>query len=176
MGLNPRKERESAMNKNRIIACLLLLTFTIPAFAFEVDEFKSGMDHEKIKELLKSWNFDKVQEFSKDTLIAYDLGSKGTNRQIIFNFCNDKLVGIEQEIKPSLKNFITIASNFNAKYGQPSKVEADNNVISTGEKNTLALFWRKGLDTVGIRLLLLSSNDQILLSHQVPNICWPAPR
>lgn len=164
------------MNRKQIFACLLLLTLPFPAFAFEVDEFKSGMSREKIKEALKSWNFDKIQDFSQETLIAFDLGGKGTNRQLVFNFCNDKLVSFEQEVKPSLKNFINTVNNFNAKYGQPSKVEADTGVISTGEKNTFALFWRKGIDIIGIRMLLLPSNDQILLSHQTPNACWQVPR
>ena len=164
------------MNGKRFLACLLLLALSYPVYAFEVDEFKSGMSREKVKEALKSWNFDKIQDFSQETLIAFDLGSKGTNRQLAFNFCNDKLVLIEQEVKPSLKNFITTVNNFNAQYGQPSKVDADSGVISTGEKNTLALFWRKGIDIIGIRMLLLPSNDQILLSHQTPNNCWQAPR
>lgn len=159
-----------------LLTCALLLALATPASAFEIDEFKSGMRREKVKELLKTWNFDKVQDFSQDTLIAYDLGSKGTNRQFVFNFCNDKLVGFEQEVKPSLKSFISIVSNFNAKYGQPSKVDAETGVVSTGEKQTLGMFWRKGIDIIGIRMQLLASNDQVLLIHQSPNNCWPTPR
>jgi len=164
------------MNRKQTFACLLLLTLSYPVHAFEVDEFKSGMSREKVKETLNSWNFDKIQDFSQETLIAFDLGSKGTNRQLVFSFCNDKLVSFEQEVKPSLKIFINTVNKFNAKYGQPSKIEADTGVISTGEKNTLALFWRNGIDTIGIRMLLLPSNDQILLSHQTPNNCWKVPR
>jgi hypothetical protein len=158
------------------MACTLLLALAFPASAFEIDEFKSGMQREKVKELLKTWNFDKVQDFSQDTLIAYDLGSKGTNRQFVFNFCNDKLVGFEQEVKPSLKSYISIVSNFNSKFGQPTKVDAETGVVSTGEKQTMGVFWRKGVDIIGIRMLLLTSNDQILLVHQSPNNCWQVPR
>lgn len=164
------------MSGKLLSCCVLALSFAASALAFEVDEFKSGMGRDKVKEILRSWSFDKVQDFSQDTLIAYDLGSKGTNRQFVFNFCNDKLVGLEQEIKPSLKSFVATVNSFNAKYGQPSKVEAENGVISSGEKHTLALFWRKGIDIVGLRMVLLPANDQILLTYQTPNACWQVPR
>jgi hypothetical protein len=110
------------------IIVLVTLAFAAPASAFEVDAFKSGMSKEQVKDALKSYTFDKVQDFSVQTLIAYDQPEKGSNRQFVFDFCNDKLAGMQQEMAPSNRNFVIIISNYNAKYGQPIRVNAGSNV------------------------------------------------
>ena len=160
----------------KFLTLILLLQFSVFAAAFEVDEFRSGMKKDKIRELLGNWKFDRVQEFSGNTLVAYDFPEKGSFRQFTFIFCNDKLVSLEQEIKPNLKNFILMSSNYNKLYGQPMKVEATNNVISIGEQNQLALYWRKGGDLIGLKIVLLPPNDQIISMYEAPNACWQIPR
>ncbi len=158
------------------ICFISLLTFSFTAASFEIDDFQSGMDKNKVKELLNNWKFDRIQEFSGNAVIAYDLPEKESFRQFTFVFCNDKLVSFEQAIKPEVKNFILMSSNYNKLYGQPAKVEATNNVISIGEKNQLAMFWRKSGDLVGLKIVLLPPNDQIIATYESPNTCWKIPR
>jgi len=147
-----------------------------PAFAFEVDTFRSGQSKEQVKEALKSYTFDKVQDFSAQTLIAYDQPEKGSNRQFVFDFCNDKLVGFQQEMAPSPRNLMIIINNYISKYGQPIKVSAGSNVTSIGDKNELALYWRKGLDVVGVKYSITQPIEQLLMQYDVPNNCWQTPR
>jgi hypothetical protein len=158
------------------IICFLVLAFATPSSAFEVDAFKSGMSKEQVKDALKSYTFDKVQDFSVQTLIAYDQPEKGSNRQFVFDFCNDKLAGMQQEMAPSNRNFVIIISNYNAKYGQPIRVNAGSNVTSTGDKNELGLFWRKGLDVVGVKYIVIAPLEQLLVQYDTPNNCWQTPR
>ena len=158
------------------IICFMALAFAAPANAFEVDAFKSGMSKEQVKEALKSYTFDKVQDFSAQTLIAYDQPEKGSNRQFVFDFCNDKLAGMQQEMAPSHRNLVIVINNYNAKYGQPIKVNAGSNVTSTGDKNELALYWRKGLDVVGVRYSVIGSIEQFLVQYDASNNCWQTPR
>jgi hypothetical protein len=158
------------------IICFVALAFAAPANAFEVDAFKSGMSKEQVKEALKSYTFDKVQDFSAQTLIAYDQPEKGSNRQFVFDFCNNKLVGMQQEMAPSNRNLVIIINNYNAKYGQPIKVSAGSNVTSTGDKNELALYWRKGLDVVGVKYNVIAPIEQLLVQYDAPNNCWQTPR
>lgn len=147
-----------------------------PAFAFEVDTFRSGQSKEQVKEALKSYSFDKVQDFSAQTLIAYDQPEKGSNRQFVFDFCNEKLVGFQQEMAPSPRNLMIIINNYISKYGQPIKVSASSNVTSIGDKNELSLYWRKGLDVVGVKYSITQPIEQLLMQYDVPNNCWQTPR
>lgn len=163
------------MKYQKFLALSLLLLVSCSTGAFEVNEFHSGMGIKRVKELLGSWNFDRVQEFSGNALVAYDFPDKGSYRQFTFIFCNERLVELEQEIKPNLKNFILMSSNYNKLYGQPMKVDATNNVLSIGEKNQLALFWRNGGDLIGLKIVLLPPNDQIISVYQSPNSCWQVP-
>lgn len=155
---------------------LLALCIAAPALAFEVAEFKTGMTREKVKEQLKDWNFDRIQEFSSTALLAYDLPEKRTNRQFTFSFCNDRLVGFEQALKPSLKNFIIVANNYIKSNGQPYKTDANTSVLSAGEKNLLALFWRSSNEVIGVKLVILNESEQLSNIYEAPNTCWAIPR
>jgi len=164
------------LSLKRILSGFLLVAWVCPVLAFEVDVFKTGQSKEQVKEALKSYTFDKVQDFSAQTLIAYDQAEKGSNRQFVFDFCNDKLVGLQQEMAPSPRNLMIIINNYNTKFGQPIKVNAASNVTSIGDKNELALYWRKGLDMVGVKYSVTQPIEQLLLQYDAPNNCWQTPR
>lgn len=155
---------------------VLLLLWSHAAPAFEIAEFKTGMTKDKVREQLKDWNFDRIQEFSASTLLAYDLPEKRTNRQFTFSFCNDRLVGFEQALKPSLKNFIIVANNYIKSNGQPYKTEANTSVLSAGEKNLLALFWRSSNEIIGVKFIVLNDAEQLSNVYEAPNTCWAIPR
>jgi len=158
------------------IVFILALSAALPANAFEIDVFKSGMSKEQVRDALKSYTFDRVQEFSAQTLIAYDLPEKGSNRQFVFDFCNGKLSGLQQEMAPSLRNTTIVLSSYITKYGQPFTVNAQSSVTSIGDKNELAYYWRRGLDILGVRYSETSPIEQLLLQYDTPNNCWQTPR
>jgi hypothetical protein len=157
--------------------CLLAgLLFSPPAQAWEVGEFKNGMSRSEVELALKSWNFDKTLPVGSDGLFAYDLPSKPTGRRFLFTFCNDKLVAFDQEVEPDFRHFVTIASNYSNLYGNPLKVIPYTSVVSNGEKNLLAMFWRKGPDYLGLKYVLYPNSEQLSMTVQVGNNCWQAPR
>lgn len=158
------------------IIFILALSAALPASAFEVDVFKSGMSKEQVRDALKSYTFDRVQEFSAQTLIAYDLPEKGSNRQFVFDFCNGKLSGLQQEMAPSLRNTTIVLNSYITKYGQPFTINAQSSVTSIGDKNELAYYWRRGLDILGVRYSETSPIEQLLLQYDTPNNCWQTPR
>lgn len=164
------------LSMKQIAAFCALFGLMFSAFAFEVDAFKSGQTREQVKAALKSYTFDKLQDFSTQTLIAYDQPEKGSNRQFVFDFCQDKLVGFQQEMAPSPRNLVIMINNYNAKYGQPTKVNAGSSVTSIGDRNELALYWRKGLDIVGIKYSVTQPIEQLMLQYDMPNNCWQTPR
>ncbi|MHB1176652.1 MAG: hypothetical protein ACYCZJ_16195 [Sulfuriferula sp.] len=160
--------------KNVLLALILIACYQ-PASAFEVGEFKSGMTRDQLKTTLKSWNFENKVE-SGDTLMAYDSSDSPAGRRYVFLFCNDKLVGFDQEMVASFSNFVTITGNFNTQYGNPLKVIALHNVVGAGEKNTMAIYWRKISDIIGVRYILQPNSEQLTTTYQVSNNCWQAPR
>lgn len=163
-------------NKKRYASLCAGLLLSFSAHAWEVGEFKSGMQRSEVESTLKTWNFAKVVPVGNDGLFAYDNPENQTGRRFLFNFCNDKLVSFDQEVAPAFRHFIVIASNYSNQYGNPFKVIPLSSVIASGEKNVLALFWRKGTDYIGVKYALYATDEQLSTTWQVNNNCWQAPR
>ncbi len=147
-----------------------------PANAFEVAEFKSGMAQMEVKnQLIANWNFDRVVEPSDDVILAYD-NDPNVARRYQFRFCKGKLVGFEQDVRPSLKSLIITVNNYNTRYGQPFRVYSNTHVVSNGEKAVFALFWKDGQDTIGVKYIVLPHVEQMSLAFDAQNLCYPTPR
>ncbi|MCU0841536.1 MAG: hypothetical protein MUC79_07435 [Thiobacillaceae bacterium] len=166
---------------NRLARCtfMTLLALLLPggaAKAFEVADFQSGMGRSEVmQKLVTQWNFDKIVEPDPDTILAYDTSSE-VNRRYLFTFCKGKLTGFEQDIKPSMKALVIVVSNHNQKYGQPAKVYGNTHMVSNGEKQVLGLFWKNNLEHIGVKYLILPNAEQLSLSFDVNNLCYPTPR
>ncbi len=156
-----------------LLAGLLL---ALPAQAWEVGEFRNGMARNDVEQALKTWNFDRIMTVGNDALFVYDLPNSPAGRRFLFTFCNDKLVAFEQEVEPAFRHFVVIASNYSNLYGNPLKVIPYTSVVASGEKNLLAMFWRKSSDYMGIKYVLYPTSEQLSMSWQVSNNCWQAPR
>ncbi len=158
------------------LAFIAMLCLWHSAHGFEIDQFKSGMSRAQIREQLTDWNFDSVEDAGADVTLAFDGVKKETNRLFKFYFCNDKLVTFEQSLKGSIKNFIVVTQNYVRQYGQPIKVEAGTNVLSNGEKSSMAIYWRFRNEYVGLRYVNLPNGEDLSVSYEVNNNCFQAPR
>lgn len=159
----------------RLVTLLAATLATLPAAAFEVADFQSGMGKmDVMQKLVTQWNFDKIVEPSEDVILAYDTNSQ-VNRRYLFKFCKGKLTGFEQDIKPSLKALVIVISNNNNQYGQPAKVYGNTHVVSNGEKQVLGLFWKHNLEYIGVKYLILPDTEQLSLSFDVNNLCYQTP-
>jgi hypothetical protein len=167
------------MGLNSIPRLALLLISGLAAWpvgAFDVAEFKSGMAQTEVKnQLIANWNFDKVEETSDDVILAYD-NDPSIARRYQFRFCKGKLVGFEQDVRPSLKSLIITVNNYINKYGQPFKVYSNTHVVSNGEKAVFAMFWKNGLDTIAVKYIVLPSAEQMSLAFDTNNLCYQTPR
>lgn len=161
----------------RLVPALTALLGVVPvALAFEVAEFKSGMAQNEVKQLLlANWNFDRVVEPSDDVILAYD-NDPNIARRYQFRFCKGKLVGFEQDVRPSLKALVISVNNYNNQYGQPTRVYSNTHVVSNGEKAVFALFWKNGAEFVGVKYIVLPHVEQMSLSFDASNLCYPTPR
>ncbi len=160
----------------KTVSLLAGLLLALPAQAWEVGEFKNGMSRNEVEQALKTWNFDKTLTVGNDGLFAYDAPNNPAGRRFLFTFCNDKLVAFDQEVEPAFRHFVIIASNYSNLYGNPLKVIPYTSVVASGEKNLLAMFWRKGSDYLGVKYVLYSTGEQLSITWQVSNNCWQTPR
>ncbi len=160
----------------KTLSLLAGLLLTLPVQAWEVGDFKNGMTRVEVEQALKTWNFDKTVPDGNDGLFAYDLPNNPAGRRFLFTFCNNKLVAFEQEVEPAFRNFVVIASNYSNLYGNPIKVIPYSSVVATGEKNMLAMFWRKSTDYMGLKYVLYATSEQLSMSWQINNTCWQTPR
>ncbi len=168
--------RPHTLARTLALAACATLGVLPTASAFQVADFESGMAKKDVlQKLVTQWNFDKVEEPSEDTILAYDTDSE-VNRRYLFSFCKGKLTGFEQDIKPSLKALVIVISNYNQKYGQPAKVYGNTHVVSNGEKHVLGLFWKSGLEHIGVKYFILPNIEQMSLSFEVNNLCYATPR
>lgn len=176
--MQARRRRPIADVACRTVAAAVLagLALALPAHAWEVGEFKNGMSRTEVVQALKTWNFDKTLPVGSDGLFAYDLPNNPAGRRFLFSFCNDKLVAFDQEVEPAFRSFVVIASNYSNLYGNPFQVIPYSSVIASGEKNLLAMFWRKGSDFIGVKYVLYPASEQLSMTWQVGNNCWQAPR
>jgi len=157
-------------------ALFTLLSLAPAALAFEVAEFKSGMAQNEVKQLLiANWNFDRIVEPSDDVILAYD-NDPNIARRYQFRFCKGKLVGFEQDVRPSLKSLIIAVNNYNQQHGQPNRVYSNTHVVSNGEKAVFALFWKNGSEFVGVKYIVLPNAEQMSLSFDANNLCYATPR
>jgi hypothetical protein len=155
---------------------LLALIFPGLAHGFDIGEFKNGMTRAQVQTAIAQWQFARTLDLGPDSLLAFDPADSPAGRRYMFHFCGDKLAGFEQEIAPAFRHFMTVAGNHIEQYGNPLKVLAETNVIANGEKHTLAMFWRRGSDYIGVRYTLFPVGEQLTLTAQVGNNCWQAPR
>ncbi|MEW5789094.1 MAG: hypothetical protein AB1899_14705 [Pseudomonadota bacterium] len=160
----------------RPLTAVLLLCLAATASAFEVAEFKSGMAQNEVKQLLiANWNFDRVVEPSDDVILAYD-NDPSIARRYQFRFCKGKLVGFEQDVRPSLRSLIIAVNNNNNQYGQPARVYSNTHIVSNGDKAVFALFWKSNLEHIGVKYIVLPNTEQMSLSFDVNNLCYSTPR
>ncbi len=160
------------MNKLKywVLCFILLFIMNSRAYSFEVDGFVTGKSQEEIRNKLTEWNFDRIEE--KDNFIrAWDNPDGPTQRLLVFNFCNKKLMSIQKDLNPSMKNFILMFDKLSSKYGKPIDSKVDRTIDHIGETNAILFYWRSGKDLITLRYNVFPSNDQLSVSYDNLSKC-----
>jgi hypothetical protein len=141
-----------------LIIGLTILGCTI-TFAFDVDGFKSGMTKKEVKEMLKGWNFDKIDE-EEDSVRAYDT-TKTAKRWFSFGFRNNKLTSFQKDFPPTMKNFIYLFNKFTLIYGKPIDSYSDISLDSSGETRSIWFWWKINSEIQQLSYNVFPNNDQL---------------
>jgi len=129
------------------------------AFPFEEDGFKSGMTKKEVREILKTWNFNKIDE-EEDLIRAYDT-TKTAKRRFVFGFRNNKLFSLQKDFPPSMSNFIYLFNKFTLVYGKPTDSHSEISLNSSGETRSIMFWWRKKFEINQLSYNVFPNNDQL---------------
>lgn len=162
------------LRKLSIFLICLLIPFA-SAKAFDVDGIKSRISMEKVKEIIGTWNFEKIEE-RESQIVAYDYAAKPSYRYYVFNFCDGRLTYIQKSIKPSMKMFIILFDGLSKTYGHPIDSDSNRSAYQDGEESEgIDFLWRSGAEYIKLSYTVFSSNDSMNIHYGVPNRCATHP-
>lgn len=147
------------------LVSLFLIVFTPQQVkSFEVDGFKNGMTKKEVIEILGKSNFDRIED-KEGTITAYDIPTKGTYRYYNFSFGNAKLVFLNKNFPPSMKNFIFLFDNFTTLYGKPVDSYTKISLETYGETRRISFMWKTQSETIDLDYSVFPNNDQLSISY-----------
>ena len=149
----------------------LLLVFSSPhALAFDVEGFHTGMPKATVIALAeKAYRVSAVDE---NTSIANGAGGD----YLSFNFCEDRLVSIQQGFPPNLQQVTLLISELKRKHGNPFSTNAGTTAHSTGTVYEWGTWWNAGKEFVSLYYTGTAQGDSLSVSHQSKNNCFKVPR
>ena len=93
-----------------------------------------------------------------------------------FNFCEGKLVAMQQGFNANLKQVTLLISTFKAKYGNPYSTNAGTRARSTGTIYEWGTWWNAGLEFVSLYYMGTEETESLSTSYQAKNKCFKVPR
>ncbi len=157
------------MNIRFVLASIILCVFTHVGYAFDVDGFSAGMSKSKAESIIKTWNFDTVDN-KLDTLCGYDNPNKSNARLYCVSFISNKLVSVQKAFKPNIKNFIMLYDKFKNIYGEPIMSDSGSNILSIGETKYITFIWQDRVEKVELNYTIFESNDTLHVIYRVTTV------
>jgi hypothetical protein len=157
-----------------VVFCTVFFCPSAAVRAFDVEGYQTGMSKAAVMaKATPFYNISSIQA-SNDTLIASSRTNAGD--YLSFNFCQDRLVGIQQGYPANLRQTSLLISDFNTNYGQPFSIKAASRPDPTGEVYELGVWWKAGAEFASVYFLGSTQGDSLSSSHQAVNDCFRVPR
>jgi hypothetical protein len=141
------------MNKALLFGVTL---FTSAAcHAFDVEGFKTGMQKAAVVAVAeKTYKLVTVDE---NTLIANATGGG----YLSFNFCEGRLVSVQQGYQANLRQVTLLVSDLNQRYGQPFSTAAGSRAHSSGTVYETGMWWKAGPEFISIYFTGTEQGDSL---------------
>ncbi len=150
-----------------IITTILITTLcAIDVYAFDVDGLKDGMTRDEILQALSIWNFDRIDDRGT-YLSAYDIPDKKTYRHYNLSFVNNKLVLVQKDYKPSMKNYIALFQELAEKYGEKVICHASSRMSTEGDVKEIECWWWNRNEEISLRYTIFENNDQLSVVYRI---------
>jgi hypothetical protein len=135
------------------------------AFGFEVQGYSSGISKEDVKSL--AGRHYQLIDREGGSIEAVASGKEG----IYFNFCNDKLSGVNIFWNATVKNLVLVSNDFQAKYGNAISRSKILPLSNGGALHSLELYWYKGKDNFSIYYGSSEVNDSMTVAYSTKTTC-----
>ena len=149
---------------------LLLLLFSVSTHAFNVEGFTTGMP--KATVLATAARTYKLAVIDDETVVA----NAADGGYLSFNFCEGKLVAVQQGFKPNLQQVTLLISEFKSKYGNPFSTSAGTRAHSSGTIYEWGTWWNAGQEFVSLYYMGTAQSESLSTSHQSKNKRFKVPR
>ena len=154
----------------KAIFIFAVLLPSLSAYAFNVEGFTTNMP--KATVLATAERTYKLATIDDDTVVANAPGGG----YLSFNFCEGKLVSVQQGIKPNLQQVTLVMSEFKAKYGNPFSTNAGTRAHSSGTIYEWGTWWNAGNEFVSLYYSGSPEAEGLSTSYQSKNKCFKVPR
>jgi hypothetical protein len=153
----------------------LLLAICPRAHSFELDGLKSGMAYEEVKAVLESQSYEHIQ-YKGNNIIATDTKPQPHGRLISLNFCKSLLVSMQKHLIPRFEIFVSLVYEKRRELGRPLDAwTRPPDFTSSVESNSISFIWRAANDFTSITFTQFQSNNQLDITLDVQNDCYPVP-
>lgn len=139
------------------------------ATAFNVEGFTTNMP--KAAVLAQAERGYKVVPIDENTVVA----NASDGGYLSFNFCEGKLVSVQQGLRANLQQVTLVMAEFKGKYGNPFSTNAGTRAHSSGTVYEWGTWWKAGPEFVGLYYMGQSEGESLSTSHQSKNKCFKVP-
>lgn len=147
-----------------------LLLLASNARAFDVEGFKTGMPKSAV--LTAAEKSHRVTAVDDNSYVA----NASDGSYFSFNFCEERLVAIQQGFPASLQQVTLLISEFKRKYGNPFSTNVGTKAHSSGTVYEWGTWWNAGQEFVSLYYTGTSQGEGLSTSHQSKNKCFKVPR
>lgn len=112
-------------------ASALAVVSSTPAFAFDVDGFKSGLALSDVQRIIskRGWNLEPASIVGGDenSYVMTRVDAKSREREfggLTLSFCGKRLMSYERDLKFNREGYVATVASLTQKYGTSPKVEA----------------------------------------------------
>ena len=155
---------------HRTIPFALSLLFVSRAGAFEVEGFTTHMPKQVV--LATAEKSYKLITIDENTTVA----NSANGGYLSFNFCEGKLVSVQQGFPANLKQVTLLMSELKVKHGNPFSTNAGTRAHSSGPVYEWGTWWNAGQEYVSLYYSGSEQGESLSTSHQAKNNCFKVPR
>jgi hypothetical protein len=146
------------------------MLLSLNAHAFNVEGFTTSMP--KALVLATAERTYKLITIDDNTVVA----NASDGGYLSFNFCEGKLVSVQQGLKSNLQQVTLVMSEFKAKYGNPFSTNAGARAHTSGTIYEWGTWWNAGKEFVSLYYVGSPQSEGLSTSYQSQNKCFKVPR
>lgn len=155
---------------HRTALALSFLLVPVACNAFNVQGFTTNMPKQVV--LATAEKSYKLVSIDENTVVA----NAPNGGYLSFNFCEQKLVSVQQGFTANLRQVTLLMSAFKATYGNPVLTNAGTRAHSSGTIYEWGTWWNAGQEYVSLYYMGSEQSESLSTSHQAKNKCFKVPR